>query len=152
RVAPGGDFRAARHPRGGALPLRADAAAARRPARLAGGGAGRAVPSPGRDPPDAGSTGFRPGRRVRLRQPLPPDGPYEEPERTCEMSTAEAPSCGCGCSEMTVVTEAQEPCGCGCECCAPGDEGQPKPKEQEVAELRRLLASVNERLAELGEA
>jgi len=54
--------------------------------------------------------------------------------------------CGCGCSEMTVVTEAQEPCGCGCDCC---DDGTPKPKEQEIAELLRLRASVEARLTEL---
>lgn len=47
---------------------------------------------------------------------------------------------------MTVVTEAQDPCSCECGCCG---DGQPKPKEQEVAELRRLLDSVNARLSEL---
>jgi hypothetical protein len=47
---------------------------------------------------------------------------------------------------MTVVTEAQEPCGCGCECC---EDGQTKPKTQEIAELRRLLESINARLTEL---
>jgi hypothetical protein len=61
------------------------------------------------------------------------------------VSVAES-TCGCGCSQMTLVTEAQEPCGCGCECC---EDGQTKPKTQEIAELRRLLESINARLTEL---
>ena len=55
--------------------------------------------------------------------------------------------CGCGCGSMTTLTAAEEDCGCGCECC--GSE-QPKPKEQEVAELARLRDVIDRRLAELG--
>jgi hypothetical protein len=64
------------------------------------------------------------------------------------MSVAEK-ACGCGCSEMTVVTEAREPCGCGCECCEPAGDDNPKPKEQEIAELRRMITAIDARLAQL---
>ncbi len=47
---------------------------------------------------------------------------------------------------MTLVTNADEACGCGCECCADG----PKPREEEIAELRTLRESVDRRLTELG--
>lgn len=62
------------------------------------------------------------------------------------MSVAET-TCGCGCSQMTAVTEAKEPCGCGCQCCEDGE--QPKPKEQEIAELLELRAKIEARLSEL---
>lgn len=55
--------------------------------------------------------------------------------------------CGCGCNTLTRVTNAEEPCSCGCACCTE----EPKTKEDEIAELRALQASVRERLAELGE-
>ena len=58
----------------------------------------------------------------------------------------ETQSCGCGCSAMTGVTEAKEPCGCGCECCG---DGEPKSREQEIAELLTLRQSVDKRLTEL---
>ena len=53
--------------------------------------------------------------------------------------------CSCGCSEMTTVTAAQEPCGCGCECCGEAT----KSKDQEIAELNTLRASIDQRLREL---
>ena len=53
--------------------------------------------------------------------------------------------CGCGCSTMTKVTNAAEPCGCGCECCGAASVA----REDEIAELRRLRDSVDQRLAEL---
>jgi hypothetical protein len=53
--------------------------------------------------------------------------------------------CGCGCSTMTVVTNAAEPCGCGCECC--GQEE--KSVDDQIAELRALRQSIDEKLSEL---
>jgi hypothetical protein len=55
--------------------------------------------------------------------------------------------CGCGCGSMTTLTAAEEECGCGCECCG---SDQPKPRQQEVAELARLRDVIDRRLAELG--
>lgn len=52
--------------------------------------------------------------------------------------------CSCGCGTMTAVTEAAEPCGCGCSCC--GDDIS---AEDEVAQLRTLRESIDQRLAEL---
>jgi hypothetical protein len=63
------------------------------------------------------------------------------------MTEEETHTCGCGCSAMTDVTEAKEPCGCGCECCG---DGQPKTREQEIAELLTLRQAVSRRLTELG--
>lgn len=53
--------------------------------------------------------------------------------------------CSCGCSEMTTLTAAQEPCGCGCECCGQAT----KSRDEEIAELNTLRASIDRRLAEL---
>lgn len=53
--------------------------------------------------------------------------------------------CSCGCSEMTTLTAAQEPCGCGCECCGEAT----KSRDEEIAELNTLRASIDRRLAEL---
>jgi hypothetical protein len=62
------------------------------------------------------------------------------------MDTQTLNQCGCGCGTMTTVTAAQEGCGCGCECC--GDA--PKDTQAEVAELRRLRDTIDQRLAQLG--
>lgn len=56
-------------------------------------------------------------------------------------------TCQCGCGTMTVVTEAAEPCACGCKCC----RDQPRPKDDEVVQLRRLRATIDRRLEVLGE-
>lgn len=64
------------------------------------------------------------------------------------MTDAADVGCGCGCSTLTLVTNAAEPCSCGCKCCSE----PPKTKEEEIAELRALQASVRQRLTELGEA
>jgi hypothetical protein len=53
--------------------------------------------------------------------------------------------CGCGCSSMTVVTKATEPCGCGCECCAQEE----KSVDDQIAELRALRQSIDQKLNEL---
>lgn len=52
-------------------------------------------------------------------------------------------TCSCGCAALETVSE-QAACRCGCKCCAATDS-----REQEVAELRRLLESVQERLVAL---
>ena len=64
---------------------------------------------------------------------------------TENMDTSEG--CGCGCGSMTTLTAAEEDCGCGCECCG---SDEPRPKEQEYAELVRLRDVIDRRLAELG--
>ncbi|MDQ4098731.1 MAG: hypothetical protein M3144_12805 [Actinomycetota bacterium] len=46
---------------------------------------------------------------------------------------------------MTVVTNATEPCGCGCECC--GQEE--KSVNDQIAELRALRQSIDQKLSEL---
>jgi hypothetical protein len=46
---------------------------------------------------------------------------------------------------MSRLTAAGRRCGCGCDCCA----DEPKSKEDEIAELMTLRASVERRLAEL---
>jgi hypothetical protein len=57
---------------------------------------------------------------------------------------AENMACSCGCGALqTVSGEAQ--CRCGCSCC---DSAQSR--EQEIAELKRLLDSTQRRLSELG--
>lgn len=45
---------------------------------------------------------------------------------------------------MTSLTEA-EACGCGCDCCAAAS----KTREEEIAELQTLRASIDNRLSEL---
>lgn len=57
-------------------------------------------------------------------------------------------TCSCGCGTMQIVTQAHEPCTCSCECCSE----PPKSPEEEVSELRRLLAAVQRRLEELESA
>jgi hypothetical protein len=46
---------------------------------------------------------------------------------------------------MTVVTKATEPCGCGCECCAQEE----KSVDDQIAELRALRQSIDQKLNEL---
>lgn len=57
---------------------------------------------------------------------------------------AENMTCSCGCGALQLVS-GDAPCRCGCSCC-----DSAKSPEQEVAELQRLLGSVQERLSELG--
>lgn len=52
-------------------------------------------------------------------------------------------TCSCGCAALTTVSE-QAACRCGCTCCAATGS-----REEEIAELRRLLESVQERLVAL---
>lgn len=52
-------------------------------------------------------------------------------------------ACQCGCSTTSQVTNA-EPCSCGCACCE-----QASTPAEEVAELRRVRAEIDRRLAEL---
>ncbi len=47
---------------------------------------------------------------------------------------------------MTQVTNAAQACDCRCACCT----DEPKPKDQEIAELHTLRKSIDRRLAELG--
>ena len=54
-------------------------------------------------------------------------------------------TCNCGCSTVTTITNAEQACGCGCDCCAPGE----LTREEEIAELRRLRESADERLKQL---
>lgn len=54
-------------------------------------------------------------------------------------------TCNCGCSTVTTITNAEQACGCGCDCCVPGD----LTREEEIAELRRLRVSADERLKQL---
>lgn len=54
-------------------------------------------------------------------------------------------TCNCGCSTVTTVTNAEQACGCGCDCCAPGELS----REDEIAELRHLRESADERLKRL---
>lgn len=56
---------------------------------------------------------------------------------------ATSTGCSCGCGEVTTVTSA-EPCTCGCECC-----GEPKTREEEIAELNTLRTAIDTRLSEL---
>lgn len=56
---------------------------------------------------------------------------------------AETETCSCGCAALTTVSE-QAACDCSCTCCAPGST-----REDEIADLRRLLGSVSDRLAKL---
>lgn len=56
---------------------------------------------------------------------------------------AEDNSCSCGCAALKTVSD-QAACECNCSCC--GTTGS---REQEIAELRRLLESVQERLVQL---
>ena len=56
---------------------------------------------------------------------------------------AEDNSCSCGCAALETVSE-QAACKCSCSCCGTTDG-----REQEIAELRRLLESVQERLVQL---
>lgn len=58
------------------------------------------------------------------------------------MSTA---TCNCGCSTVTIITDAKQTCDCGCDCCAPGE----LTREEEIAELRRLRESADDRLRQL---
>ncbi len=57
-----------------------------------------------------------------------------------------ADECSCGCGTTTVVTQAEEPCDCGCACC----NDQTMSREEEIAQLTTLRASIEGRLAELG--
>lgn len=57
-----------------------------------------------------------------------------------------ASKCSCGCGTTTQVTQAGEACDCGCECCG----NQTMSREEEIAQLTSLRASVEGRLAELG--
>ena len=52
--------------------------------------------------------------------------------------------CSCGCGALTTVS-AQAACRCGCECCKTAHT-----RDEEIAELHRLLDSIHERLEELG--
>lgn len=56
-------------------------------------------------------------------------------------------TCNCGCSTITSITKADEACRCGCKCCAPGA----LTREEEIAELERVRAAADQRLAELRE-
>lgn len=57
---------------------------------------------------------------------------------------AENTTCSCGCGALpTVSGEAR--CRCGCSCCEGGQS-----RDQEIAELHRLLDSTQQRLTELG--
>lgn len=51
----------------------------------------------------------------------------------------------CSCGGGTIPTVSAAPCECGCGGCATAST-----RDEEVAELRRLLDSVSERLTELG--
>lgn len=53
--------------------------------------------------------------------------------------------CTCGCGTMTTVTNAEQACDCGCECCAPAVID----RDEEIARLRQLRDSANQRLEEL---
>lgn len=57
---------------------------------------------------------------------------------------AENGTCSCGCGAMQTIS-GEAPCRCGCSCCEATQS-----REQEIAELRRLLDSTERRLAELG--
>jgi hypothetical protein len=54
-------------------------------------------------------------------------------------------ACSCGCSTVTTITNAEQACGCGCDCCAPSQLS----RDEEIAQLRRLRESADERLNEL---
>lgn len=56
---------------------------------------------------------------------------------------AENGTCSCGCAALETVSE-QAACQCECSCCGKADS-----RADEVAELRRLLESVQERLVAL---
>jgi hypothetical protein len=53
-------------------------------------------------------------------------------------------TCPCGCGALATVS-AEAACRCGCECCRPAQT-----REEEIAQLHRLLGSIQERLEELG--
>lgn len=53
-------------------------------------------------------------------------------------------TCSCGCAALRTVSD-EAACQCSCSCC-----GTAATREQEIAELRRLLESVQERLSDLG--
>lgn len=55
-----------------------------------------------------------------------------------------APTCTCGCGVTAEVTDAAEACDCNCQCCDP-----PQSRNEEVARLRQLRDSIDERLREL---
>ncbi len=57
---------------------------------------------------------------------------------------ADNTTCSCGCGALQTVS-GEAACRCGCSCCSAAQN-----REDEVAELRRLRDSVEERLAELG--
>lgn len=56
---------------------------------------------------------------------------------------ADDDTCSCGCAALKTVSD-QAACECSCSCCGTTDS-----REQEIAELRRLLESVQERLVQL---
>ena len=53
-------------------------------------------------------------------------------------------SCSCGCGALTSVSNEAGGCQCGCSCCQTTSS-----REEEIAELRRLLESVQDRLLQL---
>ena len=57
-------------------------------------------------------------------------------------TTGETDGCGCGCGTMTVGSTTAS-CGCGC------SSDAPKSREQEIAELAALRATIDQRLEEL---
>lgn len=54
-------------------------------------------------------------------------------------------TCNCGCSTVTTITKAEEGCRCGCDCCAPRELS----RGEEIAELRQVRDSADERLKQL---
>jgi uncharacterized protein YfcZ (UPF0381/DUF406 family) len=58
---------------------------------------------------------------------------------------AENGTCSCGCGALKTVSD-EAACQCNCSCCGTTANS----REEEIAELRRLLESVQERLAALG--
>ncbi len=56
----------------------------------------------------------------------------------------DASRCSCGCGALPTVGAAEVACKCGCECCNPAQS-----RDEEIAELHRLLDSIQVRLAEL---
>jgi uncharacterized protein YfcZ (UPF0381/DUF406 family) len=57
---------------------------------------------------------------------------------------AENGTCSCGCAALKTVSD-EAACQCSCSCC--GTTGSSR--EEEIAELRRLLESVQQRLIAL---
>lgn len=57
---------------------------------------------------------------------------------------ADDDTCTCGCGALATVSDTAGGCECGCTCCRTSGS-----REDEIAELRRLLESVQDRLIQL---